>query len=321
MPGRSYQSSTPYRYGMQGQEKDDEIVGSGNHIDFKFRGYDPRLGRFWSVDPLAHEFPWNSPYAFSENRVIDSRELEGLEKVSVHTYAFAPFDRFGGGFHGDGANRQFGDAISYTYGKENFRIGAQATIDLQTSKLVMEKSAAYGALSTHLPTGVSAYSEANFDDLDFDDGSLFFHVQGNNDAFLWGSTPDIDVKVNANFRKVSEGLFNVSGEVYGDRFPSNESFLTDELGNKLFLGVSGPDNNGANVGPFTELLGTAFESMQKFNFYVTFNKDNSFNSVIHNGKSYTLEDWNKQFTNLSPTSEGTGTNLTPTEFNCDYDPN
>jgi len=41
--------------------------------------YSPRVGRFFAVDPLAGKYPWNSPYAFSENRVIDSRELEGLE--------------------------------------------------------------------------------------------------------------------------------------------------------------------------------------------------------------------------------------------------
>ena len=33
------------------------------------------------MDPLAAEYPHNSPYAFSENRVIDSRELEGLERI------------------------------------------------------------------------------------------------------------------------------------------------------------------------------------------------------------------------------------------------
>ncbi len=40
---------------------------------------DPRVGRFLSIDPLASEYPHNSPYAFSENRVIDGVELEGLE--------------------------------------------------------------------------------------------------------------------------------------------------------------------------------------------------------------------------------------------------
>ncbi len=46
---------------------------------FEYRMYDARLGRFWSVDPLAAKYPWNSTYAFAENRVIDGRELEGLE--------------------------------------------------------------------------------------------------------------------------------------------------------------------------------------------------------------------------------------------------
>jgi len=43
--------------------------------------HDPRIGRFFAVDPLTSKYPWNSPYAFSENRVIDAVELEGLEKM------------------------------------------------------------------------------------------------------------------------------------------------------------------------------------------------------------------------------------------------
>jgi hypothetical protein len=41
--------------------------------------HDPRIGRFFAVDPLAAKYAYNSPYAFSENRVIDGVELEGLE--------------------------------------------------------------------------------------------------------------------------------------------------------------------------------------------------------------------------------------------------
>ena len=41
--------------------------------------HDPRVGRFFAVDPLAGRYPYNSPYAFSQNRVIDGVELEGLE--------------------------------------------------------------------------------------------------------------------------------------------------------------------------------------------------------------------------------------------------
>lgn len=78
MPGRVY-TSGGYRYGFQGQEKDDEIKGPGNSVNYKYRMHDPRLGRFFSVDPLFREYPHNGPYNFSENRVIDGVELEGLE--------------------------------------------------------------------------------------------------------------------------------------------------------------------------------------------------------------------------------------------------
>lgn len=66
-----------YRYGYQAQLTDQELWDGA--VSYKYRIEDPRIGRFFSVDPLAPEYPWNSPYAFSENRVIDGVELEGLE--------------------------------------------------------------------------------------------------------------------------------------------------------------------------------------------------------------------------------------------------
>jgi hypothetical protein len=38
-----------------------------------------------SVDPLTSEFPWNSPYAFAENDVIRSIDLEGAERLIANT--------------------------------------------------------------------------------------------------------------------------------------------------------------------------------------------------------------------------------------------
>ena len=66
-----------YRYGFQGQEIDEEWLGGA--VSYKFRIHDARLGRFLSLDPLSASYPHNSPYAFSENRVIDGVELEGAE--------------------------------------------------------------------------------------------------------------------------------------------------------------------------------------------------------------------------------------------------
>ena len=53
-------------------------------MNYKYRMHDTRLGRFFAVDPLEADYPHNSPYAFSENQVIDAIELEGLEKWEIH---------------------------------------------------------------------------------------------------------------------------------------------------------------------------------------------------------------------------------------------
>ncbi len=75
--------SSGYRFGFQNQELDDEIKGEGNSVNYTFRMHDPRLGRFFAVDPFFRDFPWNSTYAFCENRLLDCKELEGLQAVSA----------------------------------------------------------------------------------------------------------------------------------------------------------------------------------------------------------------------------------------------
>ena len=74
LPSR-HGSVDSYRYGFQAcpersrrsQEKDDEIKGEGNSMNFKFRMYDSRVGKFLSLDPLSAQYPHNLPFAFSEN--------------------------------------------------------------------------------------------------------------------------------------------------------------------------------------------------------------------------------------------------------------
>ncbi len=78
LPGK-HANTSDYRYGFQGQEMDNELKGEGNSLNYKFRMHDPRVGRFFAVDPLVAEYPWYSPYQFSGNTPIMSIELEGLE--------------------------------------------------------------------------------------------------------------------------------------------------------------------------------------------------------------------------------------------------
>ncbi len=86
---RHFVSGDGYRFGFQGQEGDDEWSGEGSMLAFKYRVHDVRLGRFLSVDPLSDSYPWNSTYAFSENRVLDAVELEGLESININSATYA----------------------------------------------------------------------------------------------------------------------------------------------------------------------------------------------------------------------------------------
>jgi RHS repeat-associated protein len=80
--------SESYRYGFNGKENDNDVKGTGNQQDYGMRIYDPRLGRFLSVDPITKNYPELTPYQFASNRPIDGIDLDGLEyiqgKISVY---------------------------------------------------------------------------------------------------------------------------------------------------------------------------------------------------------------------------------------------
>ena len=75
MPGRTMGG---YRYGFNRQEKNAEFGGM-THLSFMYRIYNPSVGRFLSVDPIAPLYPYYTPYQFAGNTPIWARELEGLE--------------------------------------------------------------------------------------------------------------------------------------------------------------------------------------------------------------------------------------------------
>jgi RHS repeat-associated protein len=79
MPARKFNSDL-YRYGFNGKENDNEVKGEGNQIDYGERIYDPRAGRFLSVDPLFEDYPWYTPYQFAGNSPIANIDLDGEEE-------------------------------------------------------------------------------------------------------------------------------------------------------------------------------------------------------------------------------------------------
>ena len=76
-PEVTYEPTLRNRYRFQGQEQQTDL--NLGWYGYKYRMHDPTIGRFSAVDPLAEDYKYNSPYAFSENRLINGVELEGLE--------------------------------------------------------------------------------------------------------------------------------------------------------------------------------------------------------------------------------------------------
>lgn len=83
-PDGSFRTELRNRYTFQGQEVEKDLDLGWSQ--FEFRMHDPALGRFASLDPLSQKYPYNTPYAFSENKLINGKELEGLEFVNTNVY-------------------------------------------------------------------------------------------------------------------------------------------------------------------------------------------------------------------------------------------
>jgi hypothetical protein len=73
IPGRTL-ANNAYRYGMNGQQKDDEIFEGANSAEFW--EYDSRIGRRWNIDPIVRN--WESSYTTFGNNPIQFFDLWGL---------------------------------------------------------------------------------------------------------------------------------------------------------------------------------------------------------------------------------------------------
>ncbi len=75
-------SAGEYRFGFNGQEKTDEISGSGNHYTAEYWEMDPRIARRWNTDPVIkyHE----SPYAILGNNPIWFADPLGSDTITFN---------------------------------------------------------------------------------------------------------------------------------------------------------------------------------------------------------------------------------------------
>jgi RHS repeat-associated protein len=78
-----------YRFGFNGKEMDDEVKDKdGTSYDFGARLYDPRVGRWWSVDKEISKGPELTPYNYSINSPILMKDNNGKWPKPTHELIF-----------------------------------------------------------------------------------------------------------------------------------------------------------------------------------------------------------------------------------------
>jgi hypothetical protein len=175
------------------------------------------------------------------------------------------------------------------------------------------KTGAGGRSTSHvIGTTISTYSEADISaELTNRDASgamssgadLSFQLSGNNDIIP--GSPDIDTKGDFAIGRIDseEGsVITISGSIFGDKFPANETFLTDQNGTGVFLGVSEADGN-----PFTSLPGDNCRLMSRFNIGINFGSNGNVIGVTAGNSTYSVEAWNARFSDLNPKDANVGT--------------
>jgi RHS repeat-associated protein len=269
MPERKWKvGSGFYRFGFNGQDKNDEISGSGNSYEFTFRMYDPRTGRFLSVDPIGKNYPHSSPYAFAENSPIQCIDLEGLEKYKITGRSFIPMATIGNPNPFGTSSSFAGDnRTSYQLNTTAFRTEQKVTADFDNKSLTYSNNTASGSQGLNKAGKVVEKSEAGpagpvptYDKAFLQNGnSVTIHLSVDAPNKLVSGAPSINYQFDVTITPSADGkTFDYQIKGNADGFPAYELWITDETNNKSYLLFNRtPTESGE--GPFS-LFGTGEHS-------------------------------------------------------------
>ncbi len=223
-------SGENYRFGFQNQEADKEYWGGA--VSFEYRVEDARLGRFFAVDPLSNSYPWNSPYAFCENKVGLGIELEGAELQELNSSMFKM--KGTGGFTGLGygvsgpvlckptayeimiVNRNVPEPLKYSDGTLRFTIGS---LDMTPTGGSLAAENPFGIITskTDLNSPDWAWNQYNAENaLSISDQGVYPHYNQPknypNSGFYMSVNADIeaDLKYTTSSKSFS-GVYNSGG--------------------------------------------------------------------------------------------------------------
>ena len=102
-------------------------------------------------------------------------------------------------------------------------------------------------------------------------------------------TPMLDVHSTFDITEnLEKGYLIVHAVFKGDVFPSTEAFISDQSGNKLFLGAR------KEIGDVRDLYGDNNKDLFEVVMVIKFDKKGNFTGVIQRGKLFNLTEWNRR---------------------------
>lgn len=270
MPERNW-SSEWYRYGFQGQEKDDEIKGEENSYTFTFRIYDSRLGKFLSIDPLKTTYPWYTTYQFTGNTPIASIDLDGLEEYWVIARSFIPQPKLSNPdplsmflfpyYRGDN-RKEYRANAGKSFRTEQF-------VYLNFNKLESNKNqfasptTALNNKGEFIKTSAGSHDAGSIEtSIGLNNGKVNFEINSTNELASSKNpfTPAIDAIINVSIEPQKDGSFDYSVDIPKiDGFPAYELWVNDDKDNSYLLFGRNPIES--NESPFS-LFGSGEHSFK-----------------------------------------------------------
>ncbi len=251
----------------------------------------------------------------SSDGVGGGSDAQSGQPANDHTYvistrSFAPHESFGAGFQGD--NRGFSTDPDVTS-----RIHSTITLDTENRNTIHDPDivSAESDPSVHHVTPFLQPQEtpsvdllqAQYGSQDGTDRSTIRvstkhsgkDAYGEYLGFGFGNpAPAIDVYTNLEVvDDRRDQTLTITGELTGDNFPATEAFVTDPSGQSVFLATGGPPRFAT---PFINLMGDNQRPIADIDVTVNTDEHGNFVSVVDGDKTYSLEQWNQQFTAEQP---------------------
>jgi RHS repeat-associated protein len=291
---QGYSSSDGIRQHFISKERDTETG-----LDyFGARYFSSTQGRFTGVDPvgatkyhLLDPQLWNA-YSYGLNNPLTIIDVDGRFPwtIFIRSFIFRSMLGVGGyGFRGDARGPS-------TDERATARIRMQFTLDYDRSQIPQDSIKSRSDTTTLVVPGGEISKEGvprvqvGPVTVDNNGKSVEASYAGNNP--LVPGAPDIDVGAKLTLSEdTAKGTLSITGQITGDKFPSTEAFVSDQSGNRVFLGAKFEEGDslaskGRNLDNKAQLF--------KVDMKIRFDKNGNFKAVISGGKTYSIKAWNKK---------------------------